>query len=161
MSDSAFDQADGLRMLGFGQPMLNVGLCAGVLDGMSSEDFACHDGSLGGKHGGPRTARVRGVDAVVGPDRVDAERRGIDQRAQDRAGNPRRGLLVQLDEGELRRSVDRHERCSLPSAVRTSANFIGGVDVKKPIAPALNLRRPGPLPSTSDSREMLWRCRQR
>ena len=43
---------------------------------------------------------------VVGEDRVDLVRDGDDQVAQEVSGSLARDLLMQFDEGELRRSVD-------------------------------------------------------
>ena len=38
---------------------------------------------------------------------------GLDQREQEIGSDPRRGLLVQLDEGKFRRVVDRHGHVEL------------------------------------------------
>ena len=44
---------------------------------------------------------------------MDAVGHRLDQRPKEVAGDTGGGLLVQLDEGELRRPVDRHEELQL------------------------------------------------
>ena len=70
------------------------------------------------------------MGAVVGEDRVDPVRDGLDQAVQEVGGGAACHLLMQFDEGELHEvSVDRDQEESLPSAVRTSAMSMW----KKPI----------------------------
>ena len=63
---------------------------------------------------------------VVGEDRVDLVGDGGDQVAQEVSGSLARDLLMQFDEGELRRSVDGDEEVEL--ALRGSN--LGEVDMK-------------------------------
>ena len=45
-----FDLTVRPRMFWPGRPMLNVGLCAGVFEGMGAEDFSCRHGFLDKRH---------------------------------------------------------------------------------------------------------------
>ncbi len=54
-------------------------------------------------------AGVGEVHFIIGQHCVDFVGNGLDQREQEIGGDPRRGLLMQLDEGKFRRAVDRHE----------------------------------------------------
>jgi hypothetical protein len=66
------------------------------------------------------------VKWVVGEDGMDLVRDGGDQAAQEVSRGAARHLLVHLDEGELRRSVDGDEQVKL--ALRSSN--LGEVDMK-------------------------------
>ena len=76
-----------------------------------------------------RRARIawRGeVGSIVGEDGVDLIRDSGDQAAQEVPGGAARHLLMQFDEGELRRSVDGDDEVEL--ALRGSN--LGEVDMK-------------------------------
>ena len=60
-----------------------------------------------------RVAWRREVGSVVGEDRVDFIGDGGDQATQEISGGPPRDLLVQFDEGELRRSIDCDDEVEL------------------------------------------------
>ena len=113
-------------MLGLCQPMIDVVLSAGVFEGVRPDGLS---GVQGGLDVGRSRARIawRGeVGSVVGEDGMDLVRDGGDQAAQEVSGGAARHLLVQLDEGELRRSVDGDEEVEL--ALRGSN--LGDVDMK-------------------------------
>ena len=94
---------------------------------------ACAQNELSSLQGGldvrRRRARIawRGeVGSVVGEDGVDLVRDGGDQAAQEVPRGAARHLLVHLDEGELRRSVDGDDEVEF--ALRSSN--LGDVDMK-------------------------------
>ena len=113
-------------MLGLCQPMIDVVLGAGVFEGVRPNGLSGVQGGLDVRRGRTRVAWGGEVGSVVGEDRVDLVGDGGDQAAQEVPGGAARHLLVQLDEGELRRSVDGDDEVQL--ALRSS-NF-GDVDMK-------------------------------
>ena len=94
---------------------------------------------------------------VVGEDGVDLVGNGFDQPAQEVARGLADHFLMQLDEGELRRSIDCDEQVEL--ALRGSD--FGDVDMKIADWVALNFRLAEASPSTSGSLEIPCRCKQR
>ena len=66
----ALDLAVGPRVLGLGQPVLDIELGAGIFEGVSPEAFAVGDGQLNVRHGRAAGAWRGEVDAVVGENRV-------------------------------------------------------------------------------------------
>ena len=54
------------------------------------------------------------VGSVVGKNRVDLVRDGLDQPAQEICGVASRDRLAELDKGKLRRPVDGDEEIELP-----------------------------------------------
>jgi hypothetical protein len=66
------------------------------------------------------------VGSVVGEDGVNLVRDGGDQARQEIPGGPACDLLVQFDESELRRSVDRDNEVELA----LSGSNLGDVDMK-------------------------------
>lgn len=94
--------------------------------------------------------------AVVGQNGVNLVRDGSDQGFEKGSGGPDVGRPVQLDEGELRGPVHRHEQMQL---ALLDAN-LGEVDMK--VADRVGLEwLAGLSPPTSGSRLIPWRCRQR
>ena len=94
---------------------------------------------------------------VVGEDRVDLVGDGGDQAAQEVARRAARHLLMQFDEGELRRSVDGDDELEFAFC----CSDFSDVDMK--IADRVSLEFPlgGASPSTYGSREIPCRCRHR
>ena len=108
---------------------------------------------LGGEHPLDLVRRpgvAAGLDemrAVVGENRVNLVRNGRDQGAQEVACDTAGDLLMQLDEGDLGRAVDRNKQRELALMSMW----------KKPIGSRLNLARCGLSPSVSGRRAMPWR----
>ena len=113
-------------MIGLGQPMFDVVLGAGIFEGVRPNELSGLQGGLDVRGCRTRVAWRREVSSVVGEDRVDLVGDGGDQAAQEVPRGAARHLLVQLDEGELRRSVDGDDEVEF--ALRSS-NF-GEVDMK-------------------------------
>ena len=88
---------------------------------------------------------------------MDLVGHGGDEVAQEVGGGTARDLLVQFDEGELGRAVDRHEQVELALG---GADF-GDVDVEVADRVGLELVLDEASPSTCGSCEMPCRCRQR
>ena len=109
----ALDLAIGPRVPRLGQPVLDIELGAGELEGMAEEWL------LAGQHlldvlGRPAIAGGLGeVRAVVGEYGVDPVWNGCGERSQEVGRDTARGLLVQLDEGELRSPVDGNKEVEL------------------------------------------------
>jgi hypothetical protein len=105
----ALDLAVGPRVLGLGQPVINVGQGAGVLEGVRAERLLAfeHVPDLGRAPG--FAARIGEVGAVVGQHGVDPVGHGLDEDIQEVGGEPRSGFGMQLGEGELGGSVDGDE----------------------------------------------------
>ena len=136
--------------------MIDIVLSAGVFEGVRPDGLPGVEGGL--DVGGCR-ARIawRGeVGSVVGEDGVDLVGDGGDQAAQEVSGGLARDLLVQFDDGELRRPIDRDDEIELA----LSGSNLGDVDMEI-AGSALNLRLGEASPSTCGSREIPWRCRQR
>ena len=110
-------------MLRLRQPVVDIVVGAGIFEGMRSEGLLLGD-HLPDFHRRPGVASGIGeVGSVVGKDRVDLVRDGLDQPTQEVAASPR-DLLTEFDEGELRGPVDRDEQVEFALAVRTSAMSI-------------------------------------
>ena len=82
---------------------------------------------------------------------------GGDQATQEISGGPPRDLLVQFDEGELRRPIDRDDEIELA----LSGSDLGEVDMEIADRIGLELVFGEASPSTCGSREIPWRLRQR
>jgi hypothetical protein len=113
-------------MLGLCQPMIDVVLSAGVFEGVRPNGFSCLQRGLDVRHSRARIAWRGEVGSVVGEDGMDLVRDSGDQAPQEVPRSAARHLLMQLDEGELRRSVDGDEQVEL--ALRGSN--LGDVDMK-------------------------------
>ncbi len=94
----ALDLAVGPGMLGLGESVVDIGLGAGELEGMSAEEFSLFEREL--DLGGCETAIAgRGeVHTVVGEYGVDLIGYGLDDRIEEVGRNPLRGPFVHLDE---------------------------------------------------------------
>ena len=113
-------------MIGLGQPMVDVVLGAGVFEGVRPNGFSSLQRGLDVRHSGARIAWRGEVGSVVGEDGMDLIRDGGDQAAQEVPRGATRHLLVDLDEGELRRSVDGNDEVELA----VSGSNLGEVDMK-------------------------------
>ena len=153
----ALDLAVGPRMFWLGEPVVDVGLGASELEGMGAEGLSSVERApdLGGSR-----AAVAGrgeMNSVVGEHGVDLVRHGLDQGVQEVGRDALGGLLVHLDEGELRGPVDGDEKVKLALLGADLRN----IDVEVADRVGHEFLAPGPSPSTSGSREMPCRCRQR
>lgn len=109
----AFDLAVGPGMFRLGQAVVEVGLGAGELEGMGAEElsaFLCEPDLRGC---GTAIAGRGEMHSVVGEQGVDFVGHGLDQRVQEVGRNPLGGLLMDLDEGELRGPVDGDQAVKL------------------------------------------------
>ena len=97
------------------------------------------------------------MDAVVGEHGMNLVGDGFDQPQQEVSRDGGGGLLMQLDEGELRSAVDGNEHVQLALL----GAHLGHVDVKEADRIGLELLLRRLSPSTSGRRPMPWRCRQR
>ena len=112
------------RMLWLRQPVVNIIGGAGIFEGMRSEGLLLGD-HLPDFHRRPGVASGIGeVGSVIGKDRVDLVRDGLNQPTQEVCGVAPRDRLAEFDKGELRGPVDGDKEIELPSAVRTSAMSI-------------------------------------
>lgn len=102
------------RMFGRGQAMVDIGASAGELERMRPESAPLRQHLLDLRRRPSLAARIGEMRSVVGEHDVDFIGNGLDQREQEVGGNPGRGSLMQLDEGEFRSAVDRHKHVELP-----------------------------------------------
>ena len=125
----SLDLAVGPGMLGFGQPVLDAELGAGIFKAMSPNGLAF--GERFNDQGDGRSPRARRckVGSVVGQDDVDLVRHSFDEMAQEVASRLPFGLAMEFDIGEFTRAIDGDEQVELAFAVCTSAMSIW----KKPI----------------------------
>ena len=100
----------GPGMSRLGQAMVHIVLGTGILKGMGSEKLASFHGFLDQRDRRSSVAGRGEVNAMVSQDRVHLLRHGLDQRAQEVAGNPGGHLLVQLHERELVGAVNPNQR---------------------------------------------------
>src|ERR1700678_380968 len=115
-----------MGVLGLGQPGVDVVLGAGVFEGVRPNGLSSLKSGLDVRRGRARIAWRGEVGSVVGEDGMDLVGDGGDQAAQEVSGSLARHLLVHLDEGELRRSVDGDDEVEL--ALRGSN--LGDVDME-------------------------------
>ena len=94
----------------FGQAVVHIVLGTGILKGMGPEDLASLHRFLDQRDRRSSVAGRGEVDAMVSQDRVHVVRHGLDQRAQEVAGDPGRHLLVQFHEGKLAGAVNRNQQ---------------------------------------------------
>ena len=153
----SFDLPIGPGMVGLCQPVIDVVLGAGVFEGVRPNGFSSLQRGLDVRHSGARIAWRGEVGCVVGEDGMDLVRDDGDQAAQEVPGGAARHLLMQLDEGELRRSVDGDDEVEL--ALRGSN--LGEVDMKIADRIGLEFALAEASPSTSGNREIPLRCRRR
>ena len=129
-------------MLGLCQPMIDVVLGAGIFEGMRSEGLLVGD-HLSDFHRRPGVASGIGeVGSVVGKNRVELVRDGLDQPAQEIRGVAARDCLAELDKDELRGPVDGDEEIELAFG----GSDLGDIDME--IADRIGLELPllGRLP---------------
>lgn len=122
----ALNLAIGPGMLGLGQAVIDVALGAGVLEGMSPEALTIGHGLLDLGDGVAPATRCREMDAVVSENGMDLARHRLDEMQKEVGRDSGRRLLMQLDVGELRRSIDGNEEMQL---ALFGAHF-GNVDVE-------------------------------
>lgn len=122
----ALDLAVGPRMLGLGQTVIDVVLGAGILEGVSPEALAIGHCLLDLRDGVAASARRREVDAIVGENGMDLVRHRLNEMQKEVGRGSGCRLLMRLDEGELRRSIDGDEEMQL---ALFGAHF-GNVDVE-------------------------------
>ncbi len=100
-------------MTRLGEAVLDIEVGAGQFEGMAAERQLLYPHLLD-VLGRPAVAgRVGKVRTIVSEHRVDPVRHGCGQVPQEVAGNPAGGLLVQFDERELGRPVDRYQQVEL------------------------------------------------
>jgi len=153
----AFDLAVGPGMFRFGQALVNIGLCAGELEGMGAEQLSPPQSELDLRSGRAAVAGRGAMHSVVGEHGVHLVGHGLDQRVEEVGRPPLSGLLMDLSEGEFRGPVDGDEEVKLALL----GAHLRDIDVKVDDRVGLELLAPGRSPSTSGSREMWCRCRQR
>src|SRR6202453_4586966 len=122
----SFDLPIGPWVLGLGQPVVDGVLGAGVFEGVRPNGLSSLKSGLDVRRRRARIAWGGEVGSVVGEDGMDLVGDGGDQAAQEVSGSLARPLLVHLDEGELRRSVDGDDEVEL--ALRGSN--LGDVDME-------------------------------
>ena len=91
------DLAVGPRVLRLGCAMFDAGFRAGVLEGVSPEEFSLGESFHDQGNGRASRARRRELDAVVGQHRVHSIGHGFDEMTKEIARDARGGLLVQLE----------------------------------------------------------------
>ena len=104
-----FDLAIGPWVLRLGRAMINIVARTGEFECVGSEQFA-----IGDRLSDQRHCRAAGtwrgeVGAIIREHRVDLVRNRGNQAMQEVTGGCGLGRLVELDEGKLAGSVDRHE----------------------------------------------------
>ena len=135
----ALDLPVGPQVPWLGQPVFDVELGAGELEGVAEERLVARQ-HLFDVLGRPAIAAGLGeVGAVVGEHGVDPVGHRRSEGAQEVAGDPARGFLVQLDEGELRSPIDGDEEVELA----LFCPDLRDIDVKIADRVALELRSPG------------------
>lgn len=137
----AFDLAVGPGMFRLGEAVVDIGFGAGELEGVSAEEFATFEGELDLRRSGTAIAWSGEVDSIIGQHCVDGVRHGFDQCVQEVGRNPLRGLLMHLDEGELRSAVDSDQKIEL---ALFGANF-RDIDMEVANRVAFELLAPGPV----------------
>src|ERR1700722_14021787 len=100
-------------MLRLRQPMIDVVLGAGVFEGERPNELSSLQGGLDVRRRRTRIAWGGEMSSVVGEDGMDLVGDGGGQAAQEIPCSAARHLLVHLDKGELRRSVDGDEQVAL------------------------------------------------
>ena len=122
----ALDLAVRPRVSRFRQPMLNVEIGAGVLEGVSPEERVLGPQGLDlfGRPGG--ALGIREVRAVVGQNRMNLAGTGGRERSEEIPRDAAGRLLMQLDEDKLRSPIDGDQEVE-PAFVGMD---LGDVDVE-------------------------------
>jgi hypothetical protein len=113
-------------MLRLGQAVIDVVLGTCQLEGVGAERLAAFQGELDIRRGRALVTGCGEVSAVIGQHGVDLVGDRFDQGSQAVCRDPRGGLLVQLDKGELGGPIDCHEQVKLAFL---GAN-LGDIDVE-------------------------------
>ena len=100
------------RVLGLGQPVVDVVLRAAELEGVGAEELSAHYGFFDLGDGRGTSPWYRELDAVVGENGMDLVGYGRDEMGR-KSGGHGGCLLMELDKGELRRAVDGDEEMEL------------------------------------------------
>lgn len=95
-------------MAEFGEPVIDIELRAGQLEGVGAEDLAGPDRSADFGGGWALVSGRGEVGPVVGQHRVQRVRDDFDQPPQEFGGGSTADALMQFDGGELARAVDSH-----------------------------------------------------
>ena len=95
----ALDLAVGPGMLGLGEAMVDVGLGAGIFEGVSAEGLLTCDQLLDLRRRPTHAPGIGEVQTVVGEHGMDFVGNSGDQVQQELSRDGRCGLLVQLGEG--------------------------------------------------------------
>ena len=106
--------------------MIDVVLGASVFEGVRPDGFSGVESCLDVRRGRTRIAWRSEVGPVIGEDGVDLVGDGGDQPAQEVPGRAARHLLMQLDESELRGSIDGDEEIELA----LGGSNLGDVDME-------------------------------
>jgi len=101
------------RMVGLGEPVVDVGLGTGVFEGVGSEQRACGQRSLDLLGCRVGASGRRELGAVVGQHGVDLVRHRFNQTCEELGSDAARGSRMELGEGELGHSVDGDEQMEL------------------------------------------------
>jgi len=89
--------------------MVDVVTGACELEGVRAESPFLGEHLLDRRRAPSLASRVSEMNSIVGKHRMDLVGNHLDQSVEKVCGCLRRGSLMQFDEGELRRSIDRHE----------------------------------------------------
>ncbi len=89
--------------------MIDIGVSAGEFESVRAERFPVREHLLDFRWAPGLAAGIGKVNSVVGEHRVDFIGNSLDQREEKVSGDSCRGSLMQFDESEFRRAVDRHE----------------------------------------------------
>ena len=101
------------RVSRLGQPVRHIILGAGEFECVGPEELLAGEHVLDLVRGPGVAAGLGEVGAVVGENRVNPVGHGRDQGAQEVGRNAPSAPLMQLDEGELGRAVDRDQQVKL------------------------------------------------
>lgn len=146
----SFDRAVRPRVTWLSEAVLDIKIGAGQFEGMSEErQFLCPHFSDVVR----RSAVAGGIGemrAFIGKHRVNSIWQGRGEVRQEVGSDPVCGFLVQPNEGELGRPVDRHQQVQ----VALLGPNLGQIDVEVADGIGLELLLPGLPPSTSRSRLM-------
>ena len=149
----AFDLSVGPGVFRFGQAVVDVGLGAGELEGVSAEELSLLESKSDLRGHGVSIAGRGEVHAVIGEHGVNFIGHGLDQRSEEVGCYPLRGLFMHLDKGELGGAVDGDQE--LERAL--FGPHLGDIDMEvadrvgfelfAPGLVAIDLRQPGdPVP---------------
>ena len=146
----SLDLTIGPRMLGFGQPVLDTELRAGVFEAVCPDRFAFGQGFNDQGYSRSSGARCGEVGTVVGQDDVDLVWNRCDEMAQEITGGAPFCLTMKFDVGELAGAIDRHEQVELAFG----GLHLGDIDMEEAnriaLEPGLGCLRAVDLGETAD-----------